>query len=804
MLRTRWNKVLVDLWKNRARTLIVALAVAVGVYAVGAVVNVREILVREYTGNQAQSHPASAIVRTHPFDDDLAERIAKVPGVAAAEGRREVRTRVYEGDGRARDLVLVAIPDFEEMRVDAITPLEGVWPPGEREVILERLAPDYLGVETGEPVTVELDNDVTKTLEVVGVAHDAQQLSPGISDEAYGYVTPETMDSLGLDQTFTEMRIRVADGAQDKVHIQAVLDLVEDQLERSGREVWSTTIITESHVGPYIATVVLILSTFGIIILLLSGFLVVNAISALITQQVPQIGVMKLVGARRWQIMSLYVVTVLVYGAIAAVIGIPLALLTARLLMSALLDGLLNVVSGSYAVSWPILALQIATALLLPLLAGLAPVLKGTRITTHQALNNVGLQSTAYGQGWIERLLSQLQRLKSVQRPLLLSIRNTLRHKGRLAQTLLVLIVGTALFISVLSVWSSVNATLRDFMRYHQYDVSVSLDRPYRIARLEQAARQVPGVETVEAWSIGGATRIRPDDTESDGMRVYAVPAGTALIDPPLSEGQWLQPAGDRAIVVNSDVLEKEPDLRIGDEMLLDIGGREATWRIVGIVPTESRGPAIYMNHADYAYETRTPGQATHVQVVAERRDDGFLAGAQADAQQEMEIALRQHFEAQGLGVSGTRTTQGINASNRLGFTVVVGFLVLMALLLAAVGGLGLTTTMSINILERVREIGVLRAIGASNVSVRRIVLTEGMVMGILSWGAGTLLSLPISTLMSEQVGLALIDVPLSYQYSVLAAVVWFFALLAVAVVASLGPARNAVRLTIREVLAYE
>jgi putative ABC transport system permease protein len=238
--------------------------------------------------------------------------------------------------------------------------------------------------------------------------------------------------------------------------------------------------------------------------------------------------------------------------------------------------------------------------------------------------------------------------------------------------------------------------------------------------------------------------------------------------------------------------------------MLLDIGGREATWRIVGIVPTESRGPAIYMNHADYAYETRTPGQATHVQVVAERRDDGFLAGAQADAQQEMEIALRQHFEAQGLGVSGTRTTQGINASNRLGFTVVVGFLVLMALLLAAVGGLGLTTTMSINILERVREIGVLRAIGASNVSVRRIVLTEGMVMGILSWGAGTLLSLPISTLMSEQVGLALIDVPLSYQYSVLAAVVWFFALLAVAVVASLGPARNAVRLTIREVLAYE
>jgi putative ABC transport system permease protein len=68
----------------------------------------------------------------------------------------------------------------------------------------------------------------------------------------------------------------------------------------------------------------------------------------------------------------------------------------------------------------------------------------------------------------------------------------------------------------------------------------------------------------------------------------------------------------------------------------------------------------------------------------------------------------------------------------------------------------------------------------------------------------GTLLSFPISRFMSEQLGLALIKVPLSYQYSTIAAIAWFFVLLVVAVVASLGPARNAVRLTIREVLAYE
>jgi len=73
-----------------------------------------------------------------------------------------------------------------------------------------------------------------------------------------------------------------------------------------------------------------------------------------------------------------------------------------------------------------------------------------------------------------------------------------------------------------------------------------------------------------------------------------------------------------------------------------------------------------------------------------------------------------------------------------------------------------------------------------------------------LSWGIGALLSLPISAFMSNQVGLALIDIPLSYQYSGLAALIWFFALQLVAIVASLGPAQRAVRLTVREVLAYE
>lgn len=793
-MATRWQKVIVDLWRNRTRTLIVALAIAVGVYAVGVVLNTREMVVREYYQDQDGALIASAILHTYPFDDDLAERVAQMPGVAAAEGRHTVRTRV--DNGQPRNLVLTAMADFGDMQVDTLTPVAGQWPPGKREVILERLALEYLGVAVGQEIVVELEDGTRKELAIVGTAHDPQELSPNVTSAPHGYMTTETMAALGLGHAYTELHIRLEERPRDRAHINAVADEVQDLLERTGRPVLGRQVITESIADPFIDTIVLILSSFGLVILLLSGFLVVNAISALITQQMPQIGVMKLIGARRWQIMSLYMVTVLVYGAIAIALGIPAAVLTARLLMKLLVEGVLNVKIDSLAVPATLVAIQAGVGLLLPLLAGLAPVIKGTRITTHQALNDAGAHGGAYRQGRIERLLGALQRVLALRRPILLAMRNTLRHRGRLVQTLVVLVVGSTLFVSVISVWTSVDVTVENFMRYHRYDVSVELQRPYRLARVEQVARQLAGVVEVEGWSLDRATRQRPDGSESASLGVYALPADSSFVAPQVTKGRWLSDQVRYGIVINSDVVEDEPDLAVGDEIRLDIGGREACWQVVGIVPTESRGPTLYVALDDYAYRTRTPGQVTHLQVATGEHD--------AAAQERMAERLFDHFEAAGLEVSGTETSQLMREENKFIFSIIVAFLVLMALLLAAVGGLGLTTTMSINVLERVREIGVLRAIGASNLSVGRIVLAEGVAIGLVSWAAGTLLSVPLGAFMSEQLGLALIQVPLSYHYSAGAAAAWFFVLQGVAVAASLGPARNAVRLTIREVLAYE
>ena len=795
MLRPRWAKVVNDLWNNRARTLVVALAVAVGVYAVGSILATQTVLLREFHRDRSDARIASAILTTFPFDDGLVDRIAEIPGVRAAEGRTSLSARVIIGPDTTRNIQIVEISDFADQQVDRFLLVAGTWPAHKDEIMLERLGLAYIGAQIGDTITVELSDNTRKELTITGTAHNPQDPSPDITGRTAGLVSLETMVYLGQPYPFDEIHLAVDADPADDAGVRAVVDAVQDHIERSGREVISTTIIGESIIESIISTAVLILSSFGWIILLLSAFLVINTVSALIAQQVNQIGIMKLVGASRLQMMAMYIAMVLIYGIIAFLIGIPLAVGTAYLLMTRLIEDLLNLRPESYAVPWWVYGVMVAVGVLIPVAAGLLPVWQGTQITTYAALNPAGAHAGAVAGGRMDHLLARLPR-RWVQRPFLLAMRNALRHKGRLLRTTAVMILGTALFIGVISVRESVDATQADFLRYHQYDVQVQFEAPQRIERVEGLALAMPGVVAVESWDITRATRLRPDGSESNRYLVYGLPAASSLVEPVVQKGRWLLPADGRAVVINASLADQEPDIGVGDTILLDLEGRERDWLVVGIVSTDAQGPKIYMNYPAIGHETHRLGRASSLQVVANRQDSA--------SQDAMEAALLKQFEARGFDVRSTRTTQTLNAANQLMFDVIVSFLILLAVLLGAVGSLGLSTTMGINMIERIREIGVLRAIGASNAAIRRIVLMEGVFIAIVSWVFGFALSFPAARFMSEQIGIALLDMPLTYAYAGGAAIVWLFVLVALAVLASLGPARRAVRLTVREVLAYE
>jgi putative ABC transport system permease protein len=111
---------------------------------------------------------------------------------------------------------------------------------------------------------------------------------------------------------------------------------------------------------------------------------------------------------------------------------------------------------------------------------------------------------------------------------------------------------------------------------------------------------------------------------------------------------------------------------------------------------------------------------------------------------------------------------------------------------------------MSLNVLDRTREIGVMRAYGASSKAIFRIVVIEGLVIGLMSWLPSILLSFPLGTLLSRTIGLSFMDYPLTPSVSLAGIAIWTALVIVISIIASLVPASRAVRLTVTQVLSYE
>jgi putative ABC transport system permease protein len=479
---------------------------------------------------------------------------------------------------------------------------------------------------------------------------------------------------------------------------------------------------------------------------------------------------------------------VLVYGLLALVVAVPVGMMGAKQLTQFLLD-YFNTDLDQFVFPTHVLALQIAIGLLVPLAASVAPILAGTRVTVREAISEVGVGKGKFGTGLIDRWLGVI---KGLSRPMLISIRNTFRRKGRLALTLLTLTLAGTTFVTVFSVRGSLSTSLDELLSAFGFDMIVMFEKEHRQLEIDRTVVQMPGVAAAEGWGRATVNRIRPDGRTGDDITLEAPPANTRIYRPDVLEGRWLQPDDTTGVVVNTDLLNDELDLRLGDTMTFEINGKEHTWQIVGTVKGTMAGATVYVNQPYFDRLTHNVGKANVVRLAL---DQTVPTTART---------IEDQFGRAGMDVTRTMSISDMQAMIESTFSFLVSFLLAMAAVLAAVGGLGLSGTMSMNVLERVREIGVMRAIGASDGTVLRLVLVEGIIIGLLSWLAGGLVALPLSYLSSYVLGMSLLGQPLTYIYSIGGLGLWLVLALVLAALASFFPARNASQLTVREVLAYE
>lgn len=801
MLSPRWQKVRRDLWTSRGRMSLLIVAVAASLFAIGTTLGAYSVLSRELTRAYRATRPASATIATDSVSAALVERVRALPDVAAAEARATILARVRVG-GDWRPLLLFVVPDFDAMQLSTFTHLQGDWPPPTGSMLVDHMALQLVGARLGERVMVKTAHGNTQSLRLAGLVWDSGLAPAPMERTVWAYITPPTLTMLNGSGILDEVKIIEAKAPLDERAIEVTAHRVADFLRRQGHAVHEIQIPSPGrhpHQGQMEA-IMLMLNGFSIVALLLSGVLVASMVSAMLARQVREIGVMKAVGAQRHQVATLYLAMMIVLGVGALAIAVPTSRFVAINLVSTTAASL-NIRIASTAIPWWVLAVQLATGIVLPVGAAAFPVLRASRIAVREAIQDSGVSEEPFGSRGLDAWLGRLRRLDVFVK---LGVRNAFRRPGRLLMTLGLLSAGGAMFLTGMNTAKGWSARLGEVNSGRHYDLDILFQRPEPVRELMGVVEAVPGVAIVEAWGFANASWGKTDSVEvvhtypdkgHGAFRVMGVPAETKLVRFPLLSGRWLEPGDEGVVVLNHIAASAVPEAKVGSTVTISVEGIPHTWRVVGLV-RDIGSPAIaYVSSTCYSAMTSTPGATRFLRVATLAKDPAERAETIRQAEQAIERA--------GMDIEFFLPVEELVTAVGEHMAILLGVIMLLAGLMTLVGVLGLAAAMSTGVLERMRELGVMQAIGATSSLVLRIILGEGLFVGALSGILAVALAVPLSIGVGTLVGNLAFRAPLPLVMNPEAVLAWVATALASSALATAIPALRASRMTVYKALVY-
>ena len=799
-----FQKVWVDLWGNKTRTLQVALVVALSAFGIGLVIGARNLILDAVnTDYRRTAPPAIGLIVNPPMTDDQLLGLKNIDGVEQVEG---VITALVEWRATPADAwepaFLRSRADFEEQTLSQERLVTGQWP-ARQAVAISQGTDTTFGIAEGSTVYLRID-DRERAVDVVGTIK-SPRAAPFFTGNPDFFMSRARYEAVVGSANYDTIFVSI--GTFDRAKAEAVDAAIRDRLDKLGIDSIGAEQPLGNRITPPDRTPVsslldalfAIMGLVGGVIVILGLFLVFTSVSAIVTQQIDQIGVMKAIGARTGQILRGYLLLVLAYGLLATLIAVPLGALAANGLKNFFLD-FTNTTNPGFQVDRLAVAVQIVVAFLAPLLAALIPIFKGVGITVREAIGSYGLGGTA---GLIDRLIA---RARGIPYSALLTLGSVFRNKQRVVLIQLTLVGSGIIFIAVNGAADSTQFTFDQELRsIHTYQAGVGFEQAQRTERIAQLALAQPDIVKIEQWSTGSAT-VRPITQakvtiDDEGATLLGLPAASTVYKPQIVRGRWLQP-GDRSEVVIHKALAQKVGVDLGDQLIITRkDGREATWTIVGVLYDPVNSQSIHMAQDALA---RFLGEANRANAL------WFTTTAtSADDIRTIELALAERFKAQNIAVTpetvfNGNTIDDIVFSKLFTYNLLLQLLAIMAVVIAVVGGIGLSGVLSLSVLERTREIGVMRAIGASSGQITRLFIGEGLFLGILSWLLALPVSIPLAYGLTTTILSTVLDEEILYRFTFFGPGLWLLIICILAILASWFPARNATRVSVRESLAYQ
>ena len=795
-MRTGFRKVVRDLWRSKGRTLLVSASIAAGVMAVGMIQTTNTLMTTRMTQAHAASQPSHVFFFLNGLaDDELVERIARLPEVENAQGRatRGFRWKPTRESDWSQATVL-AIDEYEAQSLNLIELREGKWPDG-RSISIEASHQAPFGLPPiGNTIYLEV-NDRERTIALEGTVRDPLISAPPFEAYPTFYMSLSNLERLSGFAGYSQLHFSISPYTEEAA--EAAARAVVEKLEQAGIGIGFQVINDPGRhwAQDVMDGVGLILRVMAIASLFLSVILVINTINAVIAQQIPQIGIMKTIGAVSRQIAPLYLSGIVVYGVLALIIAVPLGAMAGLALAGWMLRAI-NIPEAAPALDSNTLLIQIGAGLLVPLLAALWPVLRGVGITVHNALSTYGLGSGQYGFGFIDSVVS---RVRGLPRLATLALRNTFRRTGRAVLTEAVLVTSGAIFIMVLSTRYSFTETIADIWRGLGFDAIIVFEGSELIEEVVPLIEQRPNVERAEMWTWITASGHAPGlEAPEDEQRIElrGTPRDTQMYQPKLTAGRELVEADGHALLLNQK-MASDMGLSIGDQIEIDLpNGNSTSWTIVGLILDITGNQETAYVHRDLLNRDLNMMGRSYVAEVKAKDDS-------TEAQYALTKDLREFLDARGVDTSYARAAAEDREQAEAQFDILTTVLMTVTVLMAIVGSIGLSGTLSINVIERRREIGVMRAIGASSTDVALIFMGEGLLLGLVSWMIAVPLGLIVGRPFVKAIG-DLLDFPGQYSFSMHGLWIWLGIVVTLSLLASWLPARRSTQISVSQSLAYE
>jgi putative ABC transport system permease protein len=807
------RKSVADVTRRKGRTLLVVLGIFIGVFGLTAINTAEDALFAAITFSLSATRP-DIVLNVDHLDPALLPTLQGVSDVKAVQYQTVLTTQwhVSQVPGHL-PLRITSYPNLQHVPLTPFQLTSGRYPKA-GEIVMEYGDLGLQQFTIGDIVTVDTAQG-TANLRVVGLARTPGH-NPASSGTGEGYMSDAGLQRLtfgistGGTQSVTstsskglvlspEIAVTVTKDAN------IVTMTMQQVLLAHGITVYGSVMSVGGHAPPpptqAIAGVFMLLRIVAILAVVMSGFLILNTVTTLVAEQTPIIGTMKAAGGTRGAIMRGYLVTVGLYSLLATPPAIALGLLSGYELASFLASSV-PIDIGPFVVQWWIVIVDLAVGFGAPILAALLPLWNGTRISVRDALAAYGVSV-----GSSNDLLVRLgQRLAWMSQTVRLGLRGVFRKRWRAALTLLTLTLAGASFLVVQTASASVATTVGSVNANIAADIDLSADQPTSLAELRSLFRAESNIQRVERY--GPSQNVT---TLWGQMQLMAFDPDTQIYHYHLTSGRWLA-SGDADTALLSDEALARTGLRIGDTLTISDQGNQATLRIIGTlkqsiwdigcigaiitsvaafnqlggVPGGSRDDASF----DFLIQARDRSPSA-VNQLTDNLDGLMNQGQTQDCTQIC-----------GGGGAAVTTLSAETKRQQQNWFILYALLYAVALIVGAVGVLGLANTLTASVLERRREIGTLRAMGASDWRVGQVFWTEGLALGGIAWLAGGGIGLPLAYAFVQ--AFSHLVMPVDFVIDPAAFVVVLVAVVIIASLATITPALRAGQIRVADMLRYE